>query len=64
MNLDEFGVACKALCSGNSHEELSDAQIKEDFEMLSVNYSDTIGFISVCNCLSFHHLFIMFDFDL
>ena len=53
LNFEAFKLACRTLTSSNAKEELTDHQIKLDFEMLDGNQSRTVGFFEVpTNCSS------------
>lgn len=53
LNFEAFKLACRTLTSSNAKEELTDHQIKLDFEMLDGNQSRTVGFFEVpTNCNS------------
>jgi Ca2+-binding EF-hand superfamily protein len=49
LDFEQFRLACTTLTSTHEHENLSDEQIQEDFDMLDANRNGYIGFIEVCN---------------
>eukprot|EP00596_Hydrurales_sp_CCMP1899_P000528 CAMPEP_0119038058 /NCGR_PEP_ID=MMETSP1177-20130426/6740_1 /TAXON_ID=2985 /ORGANISM="Ochromonas sp, Strain CCMP1899" /LENGTH=529 /DNA_ID=CAMNT_0007000133 /DNA_START=135 /DNA_END=1721 /DNA_ORIENTATION=+ len=54
LNFEAFKLACRTFDSANAHEDLTDAQIKTDFELIDSNLSGSVGFIEVCNhCYTF-----------
>lgn len=48
LGFDEFKTAVFTFCHTHAHEQLTDEQIQEDFDLLDTNKSDTIGFLEVC----------------
>ena len=54
LQFDEFKKAVFTFCETHAHEHLTDEQIRDDFELLDTNKSDTIGFVEVCSyCCKF-----------
>lgn len=47
IDVDEFSVAVRSLCAAHEKEELTDEQLREDFNALDTNFSGKIGFIQV-----------------
>jgi len=54
LGFDEFKKAVFTFCETHAHEHLTDEQIRDDFDLLDTNKSDTIGFVEVCSyCCKF-----------
>lgn len=48
LGFDEFKKAIFTFCETHAHEQLTDEQIQEDFELLDINKSDSISFLELC----------------
>jgi alanine racemase len=50
LNFEAFKLACRTFDSANAHEDLTDEQIKTDFQLIDSNLSGSVGFIEVLYC--------------
>lgn len=54
LDFDEFKKAVFTFCETHAHEHIPEDKIREDFDMLDTNKSDTLGFVEVCTyCCKF-----------
>lgn len=54
LSLQEFTLAVKSFTASHSGEEVSESQIEQDFRLLDVNNSNSLGFFEVCDyCCKF-----------
>jgi len=54
LNFEEFKLACETLCSTHAGEKINDDQLRQDFDLLDTNMSNSVSFVEVCNyCCNF-----------
>lgn len=58
LNRVEFKLGVKSFCAGYGHEEISDEQLDEDFDVLDKDKSGNISFTEVCNLFCSLSLFL------
>lgn len=49
LSFEQFKVACETLCTLHQQENLSEAQLRDDFNLLDVSRENSVGFFQVCH---------------
>jgi hypothetical protein len=47
LSFDEFKMACRSISAAHAHETISDEQLRDDFDMLDTNQSNSLAFLEV-----------------